>query len=388
MLDFPVVGIGASARGLTANQQSNAVAIVLSGTGSDRTLGIRAIKESGGLTLVQDETSAQFDGMPKSSISTGMVDLIRPTGELAKELANYIKHPLFASHGFAENQLSKNQHLYIAIESNEMKFLIWHTLLVGLTLFVTSSFLDAEEEMDTQAVTPSVCVYPAPEEEVVRGVYSITVNGKPVDVYSAQTLSFDGDYYFASFDFSGTVSIKISSPFPMEKTEIIPNRFVTPYQLLGTKEIQFEADKPFKIAIEPNGRIKPLLLFGNEIETDVPNANDPNVMYFGPGVHRPGAITLKSDQTLYLAGGAVVKGAIFASGENIVVRGRGVLAGEDYPKFKGPDDHHPIDCKKCKGLVILKTLDISGNQDSKSWKFSVIKVRNSPSCLFRCRKKH
>lgn len=53
-----------------------AVAIVLSGTGSDGTLGIRSIKAMGGLALAQDEASARFDGMPENAIATGMVDFV------------------------------------------------------------------------------------------------------------------------------------------------------------------------------------------------------------------------------------------------------------------------------------------------------------------------
>ena len=80
-------------RSLAKDQEKNAIAIILSGTGSDGTLGIRAIKEFGGMIMVQDDRSAKFDGMPRSSISTGMVDFILPPAQLADELANYIKHP-------------------------------------------------------------------------------------------------------------------------------------------------------------------------------------------------------------------------------------------------------------------------------------------------------
>ncbi|MDO5552135.1 MAG: chemotaxis protein CheB [Planctomycetia bacterium] len=99
-------------RSLAEDQQSNAVGIILSGTGSDGTLGIRAIKEFGGVTMVQDDQSAKFDGMPRSSISTGMVDLILSPDDLAKELANYIKHPIINHTSPVEDQLLQNQSLY------------------------------------------------------------------------------------------------------------------------------------------------------------------------------------------------------------------------------------------------------------------------------------
>ena len=99
-------------RSLAEDQQSNAVAIVLSGTGSDGALGIRAIKECGGMTLVQDEHSAKFDGMPRSSIATGMIDLVRSPADLAKELVSFLQHPLFAHVDSTENLLLQNQKLY------------------------------------------------------------------------------------------------------------------------------------------------------------------------------------------------------------------------------------------------------------------------------------
>ena len=102
-------------RSLAEDQQSNAVGIILSGTGSDGTLGIRAIKEFGGVTMVQDDQTAKFDGMPRSSISTGMVDLVLSPDDLAKELANYIKHPIINHTSPVEDQLMQNQSLYSKI---------------------------------------------------------------------------------------------------------------------------------------------------------------------------------------------------------------------------------------------------------------------------------
>ncbi|QJW89648.1 PAS domain-containing protein [Spirosoma taeanense] len=69
-----------------ADQQKNAaIAVILSGTATDGTLGLRAIKVAGGITFAQDET-AQFQGMPKSAISEGVVDWVLPPAQIAKEL--------------------------------------------------------------------------------------------------------------------------------------------------------------------------------------------------------------------------------------------------------------------------------------------------------------
>lgn len=81
-------------RSLAKDQEKNAIGVILSGTGSDGTLGIRAVKEAGGIAMAQDTRTAKFDGMPRSSISSGMVDFILPPARLADEIVNYIKHPL------------------------------------------------------------------------------------------------------------------------------------------------------------------------------------------------------------------------------------------------------------------------------------------------------
>src|SRR5437762_949806 len=70
-----------------------AIGIVLSGTGSDGTAGLRAIKAAGGLTFAQTEESAKFNAMPRSAIRSGFVDLILPPHEIAREIRRIADHP-------------------------------------------------------------------------------------------------------------------------------------------------------------------------------------------------------------------------------------------------------------------------------------------------------
>jgi len=83
-------------RSLAADQGSNAIGVILSGTASDGTLGLAAIKGEGGITFAQDEKSAKYDGMPKSAIATGCVDFVLPPEAIAKELAKICEHPYVA----------------------------------------------------------------------------------------------------------------------------------------------------------------------------------------------------------------------------------------------------------------------------------------------------
>lgn len=76
-------------RSLAEDLGKRAVGIILSGTGSDGTRGIRAIKEADGIVMVQSEESAKFDGMPRSAISTGIADYVLPVEQLPGELQNF-----------------------------------------------------------------------------------------------------------------------------------------------------------------------------------------------------------------------------------------------------------------------------------------------------------
>jgi len=83
-------------RALAEDQKQRAVAIILSGTGSDGTAGVRSIKEHGGLVLVQDPKEATQDGMPRSAIATGTVDHILPVAKMPSVISEYTAHPYIA----------------------------------------------------------------------------------------------------------------------------------------------------------------------------------------------------------------------------------------------------------------------------------------------------
>jgi two-component system CheB/CheR fusion protein len=82
---------------LAQDLEEKAVGVILSGTGSDGARGLRAIKENGGLVIVQDEKTAKFDGMPRSAIATNLVDYILSPENMAREMVNYIQHPCLVS---------------------------------------------------------------------------------------------------------------------------------------------------------------------------------------------------------------------------------------------------------------------------------------------------
>ena len=119
-------------RSLAQDQGDKAIGIILSGTGSDGTLGLTAIKGEGGLTMVQDPASARYDGMPRSAIATGLVDYVLPPEQLPGQLLTYLKQPYIqttGSHslaGCASRRLAA-QDLYPAAQPDRPRFFVVQT---------------------------------------------------------------------------------------------------------------------------------------------------------------------------------------------------------------------------------------------------------------------
>jgi two-component system, chemotaxis family, CheB/CheR fusion protein len=74
-------------------QGSRAIAVILSGTGSDGTLGCKAVKTAGGIAFAQDPATATYDGMPRSAIAGGCVDFVLPPEGIAREIARLAREP-------------------------------------------------------------------------------------------------------------------------------------------------------------------------------------------------------------------------------------------------------------------------------------------------------
>lgn len=190
-----------------------------------------------------------------------------------------------------------------------------------------------------------VVTYSAPANEALSKDYEVWADGKRVDVYTARVLDppfagkrwdFGGPYSFANFDMSGRVTVRIVSKRSVRDVVVRPPSPGVSHKVEDDHTLILTLDGPRKLSIEADGKKGPLLLFANPLEKNAPKPGDSNVIYFGPGVHKPALIPVGDNQTLYLAGGAVVKGAIVARGSNIRIRGRGILDGSDYEWRRGP----------------------------------------------------
>jgi len=193
--------------------------------------------------------------------------------------------------------------------------------------------------------TAAVVRYPAPASEALSTDYEVWAEGQKVAVYTARVLDppfagkqwdFGGPYAFANFDLAGPATVRVKSSRLLRNAVVRPASAGVRVTVEDDHTLTLRLAGPCKFSLEPDGKKGPLLLFANPIETRPPKPNEPGVVWFGPGLHKPGRIDLTNGQTLYLAGGAVVKGAVVARGSNIRILGRGILDGSDYEWRKGP----------------------------------------------------
>jgi two-component system CheB/CheR fusion protein len=115
-------------RSLAQDQQEHSIGVILSGMGSDGTLGLRAIKEKAGVVLVQDPATAKFDGMPRSAIDAGLADIVAPVDDLPGKILAYLKRtpllhaPELALEDKTESALEKTVILLRAHTGHDFSF--------------------------------------------------------------------------------------------------------------------------------------------------------------------------------------------------------------------------------------------------------------------------
>ncbi|MCY3020433.1 MAG: glycosyl hydrolase family 28 protein [Planctomycetota bacterium] len=218
-----------------------------------------------------------------------------------------------------------------------------HTLIVVALVLSSGTFFVVAADAPAQKLV----IYPAPAGEKPSGDFSVEVNGQAVFVYTANVLH-GGPASFAYFDCAGTVNVKVTATRKVDKAVVRPSSYgITPAVVGNT--VAFALSQPRYLSIELNGGFeRPLLLFANPLEVDPPRPDDPNVLYFGPGVHEIGTTKIESNKTVYIAAGAIVRGKIMPgekpiqernwagnkvytnllcieNAKNVKVRGRGIL---------------------------------------------------------------
>ncbi len=195
-------------------------------------------------------------------------------------------------------------------------------------------------------LSAQVVVYPFPGGEPQSQDYQVSVDGRPV--FCHQSRAFDRSstmkcmgrpvtpLTFASFDFQGKVTVTVVFGDALSRDGIDTSTVtIRPLaaklnpKVSSARSITFELDRPCQLSIEPGCQTRrPLHLFANPLEQDAPLLTAPHVMaippgvhtaselapsggrttyYFQPGVHRIPSLNMLTGQTVYIAGGAVVK---------------------------------------------------------------------------------
>ncbi|GAB6106465.1 glycosyl hydrolase family 28 protein [Fusibacter bizertensis] len=167
------------------------------------------------------------------------------------------------------------------------------------------------------------------------------------------------------FDFEGVAKIEVTVPGQaLDSVTISPASYhIIPNINLETKTITFEITHPDTYTITFDGSPERAVhIFANAMETDLPNFDDENVIYIGPGEWDVDTIVLKDNQTLYIAGGAVVHGIVQANfAKNVKVMGRGIVDGSFYDGWKGKVAYIPLKFDNCEEVTIKDLIILNAN---------------------------
>ena len=195
--------------------------------------------------------------------------------------------------------------------------------------------------------------YPAPADEEVSPDFTVKIDGNEVFVYRARVSAYPENQVwpgyqrpldqtelasFCYFDADKPVNIEIES-----KKKKIDQLVIRPLSkninpVIDGNKITFTLTQPCPLAIEVNDRHHALHLFANPAEKNPMQGSDAgeNVIYFGPGMHHPGIIEVKDNQTVYVASGAVVHTLLKVRNvKNVTIRGRGILDGSTFERSAG-----------------------------------------------------
>lgn len=227
------------------------------------------------------------------------------------------------------------------------------SLVVSVLILGATSVAVAQAPTNGAATpAPGVVAYPAPTEEKLSEDFTVTVAGQAVPVYVCRVSAMPFNQVwpgyqrpldqtelasFAYWDMTVPVDVEVVSQRPIESVAIRPTvRGIQP-QVEGNR-IRFHLETPQQLTVEVNGWHKALHVFANPPATTV-DPNGAGVRYFGPGIHRPGRMTLQSNETVYLAGGAVVYGCFEATdATNIKILGPGIVDSSELERYFGLTD--------------------------------------------------
>jgi hypothetical protein len=234
-----------------------------------------------------------------------------------------------------------------------------------------------------------VVVCPAPVGAPVTDRFSVRVEGQEAPVYEGPATENGRFYGFTSFDFSGgpaRIEVAVSGVVLNAPVVRPSSKNVTVSVVDGVATLVVTEPGQYTLLPDGDRYDNALHVFANPPEVAPPSPEDPNVIYFGPGVHDAGRIRPADGQTVYLHCSAFVRGGVELLGvADVTVRGRGVIDGTAWEKWDGPTDYryalfHFDDTHDCtlEGVVIRGSWAASAHvYSSRRTLFDNIKVVNS-----------
>lgn len=221
------------------------------------------------------------------------------------------------------------------------------------TLLSLLFFLLLTPSIFAESAQNNIEVYPAlPGNQFMSDRYEVSIKSKNESynsyVYKSPNTYFRFEYdrekmtlenNYTSFSFAGKLKVEIKLPLRKSISSVVIRPLSKHLKAtIKGNVITVELAKAANFYVEIDGENRyPLFVFANPLEVNVPCKNDSNVIYFGPGVHDVGykdgtMQNIPTGKTVYLAGGAYVKGLLKTKNNaDITVRGRGILSGIDIP---------------------------------------------------------
>ncbi|MFI3317461.1 MAG: glycosyl hydrolase family 28 protein [Rikenellaceae bacterium] len=207
-------------------------------------------------------------------------------------------------------------------------------------------------------------IYDAPQGIELSKAYTLEVEGCNVPLYKVIIPDSipvprlvpnrkSGVASMALFDVNDKVAVSVASDEIIESVKILPTSYNIPFEVVDNK-VLFSIDGPMHLTVEINGNWhESLHISANPFETDVPDPDDENVIYFGAGLHDITSVVVEDNQTLYIAPGAYIRctmeqedqmihlgdrdmvmPSILVKGKNVTVRGRGIIDGGAIPRAR------------------------------------------------------
>lgn len=191
---------------------------------------------------------------------------------------------------------------------------------------------------------PELSIYDWPALMERSPHFSVAINGQAVPVCAT------GVAAFIVVAFEGTVDFEITVESAIKSALLRPLSRNLPLQVEG-RIARFQLEQPDNLSLEIDG-LMPLFIFANPTETARPDATDPRVHFFAAGqTHDVGELEIGSGETVYIEGGAVLRGAIRAADSSkVTIRGHGILDGRVWKR--GEDEHRSIQWEKCTDVLL------------------------------------